>query len=117
MPKSSNSPSQDRTATIRALNDQLRRNQLGGRIMCTAGIDALGSAAVFRILRAVAAFDAFTPDNDPHGEHDFGALDAEGHRIFWKIDLYEDPAVKQAAGGPGVQRILTIMLAEECAPG
>jgi hypothetical protein len=27
-------------------------------------------------------------DNDPHGEHDFGAFEHEGQRIFWKIDYY-----------------------------
>ena len=45
-------------------------------------------------------FKAFTADNDPCGEHDFGAFDHQGQRIFWKIDYYapdmehgsEDPA-------------------------
>jgi len=32
----------------------------------------------------VRAFDAFTNDNDPHGEHDFGAIDEGGVRCFWK---------------------------------
>lgn len=116
MSKSSNSPSQDRTATIRALNDQLRRNQLGGRVMCTAGIDALGPEAVFRILRAVAAFDAFTPDNDPHGEHDFGVVMVNGTRVFWKIDYYE-PMLTAASEDPAdesnTSRVMTIMLAQE----
>jgi hypothetical protein len=37
----------------------------------------------------VMAFDTFTADNDPYGEHDFGSLDYEGQRIFWKIDYYD----------------------------
>ena len=41
------------------------------------------------ILAKVIAFDAFTEDNDPHGEHDFGAFDHAEHRIFWKIDYYD----------------------------
>nr|WP_236000531.1 DUF3768 domain-containing protein [Bradyrhizobium uaiense] len=27
------------------------------------------------MLEAVRRFDSFTRDNDPHGEHDFGAID------------------------------------------
>ena len=27
------------------------------------------------LLQRVRAFDAFTEDNDPHGEHDFGSID------------------------------------------
>ena len=32
---------------------------------------------------------AFTDDNDPHGEHDFGAIDEGGVRCFWKIEYYD----------------------------
>ena len=41
------------------------------------------------ILSAIAAFDAFDPDNDPYGERDFGALTVEGERIFFKIDYLD----------------------------
>jgi hypothetical protein len=37
----------------------------------------------------VETFGSFTPDNDPHGEHDFGAFEHAGHKIFWKIDYYD----------------------------
>jgi hypothetical protein len=36
----------------------------------------------------VETFNSFTPDNDPHGERDFGAFEHNGERIFWKIDYY-----------------------------
>jgi hypothetical protein len=51
--------------------------------------------------------------NDPHGEHDFGSFEVDGRKIFWKIDLYEEPEVKGADGQPVTTRVLTIMLAEE----
>ena len=105
-----------KTAAIRALNDQLRRTSRGGRIMCTVGVNALGTAAVVRILRAIAAFENFSPDNDPHGEHDFGAIEAEGARIFWKIDYY-DPSLTRHSHDPAdpkvTERVMTVMLAEE----
>jgi hypothetical protein len=51
--------------------------------------------------------------NDPHEEHDFGVFEADGQTIFFKIDLYEEPEVKDSNGEPIVNRVLTIMLAEE----
>ena len=36
----------------------------------------------------VATFDAFTPDNDPYGERNFGAFNHNGQRIFG-IDYYD----------------------------
>ena len=41
------------------------------------------------LLQKVRAFDAFTEDNDRHGEHDFGSIDEGGVRCFWKIDYYD----------------------------
>jgi len=37
----------------------------------------------------------------------------EGQKVFFKVDLYEDPEVKSADGQPVTTRVLTIMLAEE----
>jgi hypothetical protein len=60
-----------------ALNDRFRSTLVGGTVLITCGVAALGPEAQTRILAAVQAFDAFTPDNDPWGEHDFGALEIE----------------------------------------
>jgi hypothetical protein len=79
----------------------------------TPGIAALGAEAVARIVKTVAVFDDFCHANDPHQEHDFGAFEADGHRVFFKIELYEEPDVKGSNGEPVVTRVLTIMLAEE----
>ncbi len=40
--------------------------------MITQGVQALPD--VLGLVRAVRVFDTFTPDNDPWGEHDFGAI-------------------------------------------
>ncbi|OCJ67343.1 hypothetical protein A6U97_00925 [Agrobacterium tumefaciens] len=104
------------TNRIRELNDIFRSTWLTGTVLMTSGIKSLPDAIQSRIVEAVQKFDAFTPDNDPHGEHDFGSVIIEGHRVFWKIDYYdrtmqygsEDPA------NPAVtERVLTMMLAEE----
>ena len=106
----------DRTARIRALNDQLRRSGTGGRIMLTAGIAALPAEATAAIVAAVQRFDGFSADNDPHGEHDFGLVDAAGERVFFKIDYYNPSLTLHSddAADPAVTaRVLTIMLASE----
>jgi hypothetical protein len=105
------------TRKIAELND-LCRTAMGvaGKLFQTAGIDALPLADQSAIREKVETFNTFTPDNDPHGERDFGAFEHNGERIFWKIDYYardmqhgsEDPSDPQQT-----VRVLTIMLASE----
>ena len=71
-----------KTSRIRALNDQLRQNFLGGRAVITPGVAALGQAAVDRIVKTIAVFDDFRQANDPYEEHDFGSFEAEGQTIW-----------------------------------
>ena len=52
--------SQGKAGRIRELNDQLRCKALGGRIVITRGIEALGSRAAANVLGAVARFNNFT---------------------------------------------------------
>src|SRR5215208_671941 len=101
------------TDRIRTLNDDLRKNLLSGLAVITPGVAALGPDAVERIVKTIAIFDDFCHANDPHQEHDFGSFEVEGHTIFFKIDLYEEPDVKDANGEPVVTRVLTLMLAED----
>ena len=107
----------DRRDRLRVLNDQFRQTGTGrGSVVITAGVSARGLAFVAAAVSAVRAFTAFAHDNDPYGEHDFGALDLQGARLFFKLDYYDldlkwhspdatDPAV--------TNRVLTIMLASE----
>ena len=104
------------SAAIRDLNDAFRKNLKGGTLMLTAGIIALGAEAQAQILAAVRAFDQFDADNDPWGEHDMGALDVAGERVFFKLDYY-DPTRAMLSEDPAdpskTERVLTIMLASE----
>ena len=102
-----------KTGRIRALNDELRQHLIGGLAVITPGVAALGPEAVERIVKTIAVFDDFCHKNDPYEEHDFGSFDVDGHEILFKIDLYEEPDVKDSNGEPVVNRVLTIMLAEE----
>ena len=78
-----------KTDQIHMLKDQLRKHFVGGVAVITTGVAALGQEAVDRIVQTIAVFDDFCHANDPHGEHDFGAFEADGQKIFFKIDYFD----------------------------
>ena len=104
------------TDRIRALNDDFRRSFVGGLVVITAGVEAMPAERRKSLLAKVRAFDVFTEDNDPRGEHDFGAVDEGGLRYFWKIDSY-DRATEFGSPDPAdpavTTRVLTILRADE----
>jgi hypothetical protein len=98
---------------IAALNDALRGSFTGGKVMMTAAVAALPADRLEQVLEQVRTFDAFTTDNDPHGERDFGSFELSGEKFFFKLDYYnkdlsagsEDPADESVT-----TRVLTIGL-------
>lgn len=108
--------SEQTTSRIRELNDELRRTLQGGRIMMTSGVETLGQIVVAEVLSSLRSYDHFDEENDPYGEHDFGAFDHNAQKFFWKIDYY-DPTLRFLSEDPSdaskTIRVLTLMLAEE----
>jgi hypothetical protein len=105
-----------RSRKIRDLNDELRRSFNGGTILMTQGVNALAPPTQRKLLQAVTGFDVFTKDNDPYGEHDFGAIDLDGEKFYWKIDCYAPDMVGGSLDPTDpleTCRILTLMLASE----
>jgi hypothetical protein len=105
-----------RTKRIAKLNDSFRKSFTGGRVVMTSGVASLDLDVRVEALRAVQSFCAFTPDNDPHGEHDFGFFKIEGYDFFWKIDYYDQTLshhTEDATDPALTVRVLTIMLTEE----
>ena len=116
------------TARIRELNDAFRStgptwaSALGlarpdeDGWYITDGVSGFGPLFVLEAVGLVQRFDAFGPENDPHGEHDFGAFDLAGQRLFWKIDYY-DPDLRYGSSDPAnpdlTRRVITIMLVSE----
>lgn len=109
------------TARIRALNDQMRMGGIeastdASQWVLTSGVMAMGCAIVREAVRQVREFNAFDAANDSHGEHDFGAFELAGERLFWKIDYY-DRSMTTGSPNPSDHgatcRVLTIMLASE----
>ena len=107
-------------AEIRRLNDELRRDggveAENGLCVVTSGVHAKGAPFVAAALAVVASFDAFTPDNDPHQEHDFGKVEVQGEALFFKIDYYNltmDGHSADPTDATVTKRVLTIMLVHE----
>ncbi len=102
---------------VRELNDRFRTEGLGnGSILITPGIQELGGDATVAVIDQVRKFADFSDDNDPWKQHDFGALEHSGQKVFWKIDCY-DPSCIYGSENPAnealTHRVLTIMLASE----
>lgn len=105
-----------KAAKIAALNDRLRTTFSGGRVMLTAGVDALEPEKKVGLMQAVRTFDKFDKDNDPHHEHDCFLFDFDGDRYAVKIDYY-DLKLEFGSEDPSdptkTTRVMTIMRAED----
>lgn len=112
-------------ATIAAQNDAFRKSIMffddadgtpKGQFVMTSGVAAMGSDARLAATRQVAAFGAFTPDNDPHGRHEFGAVEVFGTTIWFKIDLYDanyEMGSDEPTDPEQTRRVLTLLLPSE----
>ena len=108
-------------SAIAETNDSFRRAAMkgikstDGKAVRTRGVAALGSLTNLFLQAQIAAFDAFTETNDPHGEHDFGSIELDGClKVFWKIDYYSDASMDSGADDKlNAYRVLVIMLADE----
>lgn len=110
---------------IAAQNDLFRSSlgrvaRIAGRIVMTPGVSALMEDHGPEILLKLRQFDAFSGDNDPRGERDFGTITVSSprgdHRIYWKIDLYDlDYELgSEAPSDPNqTRRVLTLLLPSE----
>lgn len=111
----------DKSALIAQQNDQFRRTlgqgEIPGEAVMTQGIAMLSRKQMAAITMSIIGFSDFTPENDPHGEHDFGSVEIEGvGTVFWKIDCYA-PDMERGSEDPSdltqTHRMLTIMLSSE----
>jgi hypothetical protein len=118
-----------REAEINALiaeqNDRFRTTwgadfSVPGQIVLTRGVADLSPAAKAIIMLRVQKFSEFTDDNDPYGDHTFGAFEFDiagnDYHIFWKIDLY-DKDYSMGSNDPAdvavTRRVLTVLHASE----
>jgi hypothetical protein len=123
----------EQTARIARLNDMARSAMgIASTVVATIGFQTLSETDQSRVRELIETFDAFTEENDPYGERDFGTIyqltdgnwttERPGSRedsheqIFWKLDYYDRDlrfASEDAADPTQTRRVLTIMLSDE----
>ena len=107
----------ENSTAIAQLNDQFRHGDRSlGTYVLTPGIKSLPPDKILELHQLVQNFSSFTEDNDPHGEHDFGAIVMDGEKYFWKISYY-DPTFTYLSEDPSdtraTKRVLTLMKSSE----
>ncbi|MCJ1903309.1 DUF3768 domain-containing protein, partial [Paracoccus versutus] len=115
-------------AIIAAQNDCFRRTlghgaqwngqPLLGKAVTTPGFRALPEIIQIALTSEVVNFKAFDADNDPYGDHSFGVVEMNGHRAFWKVDVYDTDytfgvSLPDATDPHQVRRVLTLYLPSE----
>jgi len=101
-----------RAEVIARLNDLLRKTGTGGSVMVTRAVTNLTGFDAVALMEALAKYEGFDPDNDPHGERDFGDLTLFGKDLLWKIDYYDAElqfGSDDPANGNLTRRVLTVM--------
>lgn len=84
-----------RVIQIQQLNDRLRKTlpRTKDMIVIMGDLSEEESAVQNAAYQAVRAFDGFTEDNDPYGEHDSGTVSVKigdrEEKIMFKIDYYD----------------------------
>ena len=104
------------SASVARLNDMLRVQGIGGRVLATQGVQNLNHDVRAKVLIAVRDFSDFCEGDDPYGEHDFGSVKVGDDTFFFKIDYY-DPKyefLSSNSADPNVtRRVMTVMRADE----
>lgn len=104
------------TTEIALQNDNFRKHLSQGTLVLTQGIRSNTKEDLEAIITKVRTFDNFDENNDPYNEHDFGAFDFKGKKIFWKIDNYDREFLYLSpdVSNPRLtNKVMTVMYAEE----
>lgn len=100
------------TQKIAHLNDQHRQYIPMAQTVLTQTVSNLKVEQLVELIEKVRLFQYFDEDNDPWGEHDFGAVEIHGETYYWKIDYY-DSSYQYHSPDPTdpslTKRVLTIM--------
>lgn len=89
-----------------------------GQLVTTPMVRALSPMQYLRLLQTIRTLPetAFTEDNDPYREHDFGKVVQNEEVYYWKIDYYDRTLQYGAQDPTDTQecvRVLTVMHASE----
>lgn len=105
------------TQKVRQLNDTHRSLLPISMTVLTRTVASLPRLNLMVLLAMVKTFDAFGEDNDPYGEHDFGAVHVNDEVFYFKIDYFARDDFLHGSEDPSdpkkTTRVLTIMHSSE----
>lgn len=105
------------STTIAELNDRFRKGDRSlGKYVVTQGVSALNAYEQLVLTRLIRGFDDFNEGNDPYQERDFGAVEFQSEKYFWKIDYYDtefEYGVEDPSDPRYCRRVMTIMHSSE----
>lgn len=78
-----------RAEHIGTLNGQIRQSGRGGTFFVTRAVASLERMRLVRVMNAVVEFNAFGPENGPHGEHDCAVIAMADATVIWHINYYD----------------------------
>ena len=105
-----------RCKIIREQNDAFRKMGLQdesvGRWVLTKAINDEGPVFVAACIAAVRAYEDFSEDIDPNGDHSMGSFVVDGRTVWFKVDLY-DASYEYGSSDPtdvtATRRVLTVL--------
>jgi hypothetical protein len=107
-----------RRIKIQQLNDRLRKTlpRTQDMILILGDLRNEDYPIQMRAYQLARAFDAFTEENDPHGEHDCASFQMHNERVMFKID-YLDQNLKFHSPDPAdpdiTRRVMSLFYARD----
>ena len=85
-------------------------------MVCTQGFHCLDPETQHKVFQKIQAYKDWDSGNDPYGEHDFGVVDADSERFYFKIDYWNKDLTEGSSNPVDPKktcRVMTIMLTSE----
>ncbi len=108
----------EKSMQIAKLNDDLRINGhvRNGRVIAVGSLVQADETLRNKVVAVMREFKDFNDDNDPYGEHDFGAFEVDGEQFMFKIDYFaldEETASEHPEDQASTMRICSVFFARD----
>jgi len=57
-------------------------------VVCTQGFHCLEPETQQKVFQQIQTYNDWDSGNDPYGEHDFGVIEADDEKFYFKIDYW-----------------------------
>ncbi|MGK7919794.1 MAG: DUF3768 domain-containing protein [Trichodesmium sp.] len=97
--------------TVAKLNDRFRNGDKSlGEYRMSRQVLALPRKKQKELFKEIQEFSAFTPENDPKGEHNMGNVTIDGVQYTWKIDYLDTSMIMLSDAPEDINRTTRVLL-------